>query len=83
MDLVEKGSQIAKGGFKNKNDVVRKFNDWENDKDAQERLLLMQYKLSEIKYVKAIKLSGYKTDVQLQVTIKLKEVLDVENFKLN
>ncbi len=82
MDLVENGSQIAKGGFKNKNDVVRKINDWENDKDAQEWLLLMQYKLSEIEYVKAIKLSGYKTDVQLQVTIKLKEVLDVENLQV-
>lgn len=82
MNLVEKGSQTAKGGFTNEDDVVRKFNDWKNDKDAQEWLLLMQYNLSEIEYVKAIKLSGYKTDVQVQVTIKLKEALDVENLQV-
>lgn len=36
-------------------------------------LALMKYKLSEIEYVEAVKISGYKTDVQVQVTIKLKK----------
>ena len=82
MDLVERGSQTAKDGFRNENDVIDKFNNWKNDKDAQHWLLLMNYKLSEIEYVEAIKLSGYKTDVQVQVTIKLKKAIDVENLQV-
>lgn len=42
----------------------------------------MGYNLQEIEFVKAIILSGYKTDVQVQVTIKLKEVIDVENLQV-
>ncbi len=42
----------------------------------------MGYRLSEIKHVEAIILSGYKTDVQVQVSIKLKKVIDVENIQV-
>ena len=42
----------------------------------------MKYKLSEIDYVEAVKISGYKTDVQVQVTIKLKKAIDVENLQV-
>ena len=43
----------------------------------------MQYKLDEIEYVKAVKISqGFKTDVQAQVTIKLKEAIDVQNMQV-
>lgn len=45
----------------------------------------MKYKISEIEYVKAIKLTpqlGFKTDVQVQVTIKLKKAIDVENLQV-
>lgn len=42
----------------------------------------MKYKLSEIEYVEAIKISGYKTDVQVQVTIKLIKAIDVENLQV-
>lgn len=79
---VEKGSQIAKGGFKNEDDVVNKFNNWKKDKDAQQWLVLMNYKLSEIEEVEAIKVSGFKTDVQVQITIKLKKAIDVENLQV-
>ena len=82
MNKVERGSQTAKNGFRNEDDIVRKFNDWNNDKDAQNWLILMKYKLSEIEYVEAIKISGYKTDVQVQVTIKLKKAIDVENLQV-
>jgi hypothetical protein len=82
MNLVEKGSLTAKGGFKNENDVVDKFNNWLNDSDAQQWLILMKYELSEIDYVEAMILSGYKTDVQVQVTIKLKNLIDVENLQV-
>lgn len=71
MDLVKKGSQTAKDGFRNEDDIVSKFNNWKKNKDAQEWLVLMKYKLSEIEYVEAVKILGFKTDVQVQVTIKL------------
>ena len=41
----------------------------------------MKYVIKEIEYVKAVKIAGnYKTDVQVQVTIKLKEAIDCENL---
>lgn len=45
-------------------------------------LLLMNYRLSEIEIVTAVKISGYKTDVQVQVTIKLKLAIDVQNLQV-
>lgn len=77
-----KGSQTAKNGFNNENDIVNKFNDWEIDEDAQKWLLIMQYNLAEIESVTAVKLSGHKTDVQVQVTIKLKNVIDAQNLQV-
>lgn len=82
MDLILRGSQTAKDGFKNEDDIVKKFNDWRKDKEAQAWLSLMKYKLIEIEYVEAVKISGYKTDVQVQVTIKLKKAIDVENLQV-
>ncbi len=82
MDLVKKGSQTAKDGFRNEDDIVNKFNNWKKDKDDQKWLILMKYKLLEIEYVEAVKISGFKTDVQVQVTIKLKKSIDVENLQV-
>lgn len=82
MNLIERGSQTAKNGFKNEDDIVIKFNDWKKDKDAQAWLILMKYNLSEIEYVEAVIISGFKTDVQVQVTIKLKKAIDVENLQV-
>ncbi len=42
----------------------------------------MKYKLEEIEYVKAIVLSGFKADVQVQITIKLKEAIGAENIQV-
>lgn len=42
----------------------------------------MGYNLLEIEFVEAIVLTGYKTDVQVQVTIKLKKAIDVENLQV-
>lgn len=82
MDLVKKGSDTAKQGFKNEKDIVNKFNNWEKDNEAQKWLKIMEYELSEIEFVEAIIISGYKTDVQVQVTIKLKKAIDVENLQV-
>ena len=76
------GSQIAKNGFLNEDNIVDKFNNWLTDEDAQKWLLIMEYQIIDIEYVKAVKLSNHKTDVQVQVTIKLKEVIDVQNLQV-
>lgn len=76
------GSQTAKNGFLNEDDIVKKFNNWNLDEDAQKWLLIMEYQLNDIEYVKAVKLSGFKTDVQVQVTIKLKEAIDAQNLQV-
>ena len=82
MNLEEGGSQTAKDGFKNEHDIIKKFNNWQTDKEAQRWLTLMKYIISEIEYVKVVKISGYKTDVQVQVTIKFKQAIDVENLQV-
>ena len=77
------GSETAKGGFRNEDEVIEKFNNWKKDKVAQDWLTTMKYVIKEIEYVKAVKIGGnYKTDVQVQVTIKLKEAIDCENLSV-
>lgn len=77
-----RGSQTAKNGFLNEDDIVIKFNAWETDEDAQKWLLIMQYNFQEIQSVTAVKLSGHKTDVQVQVTIQLKNLIDAQNLQV-
>lgn len=81
-DLIKWGSETAKGGFRNEDDIVRKFNDWENDADAQKWLGIMGYPKKEIEKVEAMKLHGYKTDVQVQITIYLKKAITAENLSI-
>jgi len=78
----EEGSSIAKAGFRNEDDIVFKFNNWKSDVDARSWLVIMKYNLSEIEFVEAIKIPGEKTDVQVQVRIKLKKAIDVENLQV-
>lgn len=70
------GSEIAKGGFQNEEEVAQKFNNWKNDKDAQKWLELMYYNLEEITDVHAQKIGekGYKSDVNVKISIVIKRV---------
>lgn len=81
-DLIKLGSATAKGGFRNEDDIVAKFNDWKNDKDAQKWLEIMDYPINEIEKVEAVKLHGYKTDVQVQITIYMKKTIAAENLSV-
>ena len=54
MDKTEFGSKTAKKGFANEKAICEKFNDWERDKEAQEWLKIMGYKIEKIDSVKAI-----------------------------
>jgi len=81
--LIKRGSITAKRGFKNEKDVVKKFNNWKKDKDAQVWLKTMGYELDEIEKVKAVQITGsHKTDVQVVIRIYLKQGLGVENISI-
>jgi len=84
-NLVKLGSETAKGGFKNEQDVIDKFNNWEKDKTSQRWLEAMNYDLNDIEYVKASKVRGqYKADIQIRVriVIKLKSQEDIQNMQV-
>ena len=78
----ERGSLTAKHGFQNEKEVAEKFNNWRFDEDAQHWLQVMNYDIKDIEHVEAVVLSGYKTDVQVQVTIYLKTAIDVRNLQV-
>ena len=82
-DLVKRGSETAKNGFKNEKDISNKFNLWKQDKDAQKWLNVMGYTLKNIDKVKAITIgTGHKTDVQVLVYIETKDKVDVQNISI-
>lgn len=81
--LVKRGSSTAKGGFRNEDDVVKKFNRWKIDTDARDWLKIMEYDLEEIEKVEAIKITrSHKADVQVKIKIYLKEALAAENISV-
>ena len=82
MNSSELCSKTAKNGFINEDYVVNKFNDWKKDNDAKQWLTIMNYDLNEIESVEAVKIAGFKTDVQVQVIIKLKREIDVQNIQV-
>lgn len=82
MNIESIGSTTAKNGFRNEDDIVSKFNNWQNDNEAKIWLVIMGYFISDIDFVKAVKLHGHKTDVQANVTIKLKEAIDTQNLQV-
>lgn len=82
-ELVKRGSSTAKGGFRNEDDVVNKFNNWKKDKDARDWLKIMDYNLNKIEKVEAVKITGsHKTDVQAKIKIYLKNVVLAENISV-
>lgn len=81
-DLVLRGSQTAKNGFKNEKEVADKFNHWETDLEAKQWLVIMRYDLNNIEYVKAVVLAGHKADINVQVQVKLKSAVDTENIQV-
>ena len=76
------GAKIAKSGLDNEKNIVDKFMNWKNDYEAQSWLTTMGYDLNEIEYVYAQVIHGYKTDVQVQVTIKLKKIIESQNLQI-
>ena len=81
--LEKLGSRTAKGGFATEKDIANKFNNWQFDEDAQQWLTIMGYDVEKIEKVRAIIVTGsHKTDVQVQITIYLKEAIAAENLSV-
>lgn len=81
----QEGSETAKNGFKNEQFVIDLFNAWETNELAQTWLTTMGYIVSEIEYVKAVKVKGtFKSDIQVQISVilKLKEEIDCQNISV-
>lgn len=84
-EMIALGSRTARAGFSNENDVIDRFNNWKEDKIAQEWLTEMKYRVDDIEFVKASKVRGqYKADVQVRITIviKLKSQEDLQNLQV-
>ena len=79
---IERGSQTAKQGFKNEDEIRDKFNNWRSDADATAWLSSMGYKPSEIESVVAAKPHGEKADVEVRVKTKAGEKTEGISIKL-
>jgi len=81
-DKVELGSNTAKNGFKNEDEIRDKFNNWKTDADARIWLGAMNYKLAEIESVAATKPHGEKADVEVAIKTKAGEKKEGISIKL-
>lgn len=62
-----KGSQTAKAGFVNEDEIAAKFNNWMADADARRWLASMDFTLRDIASVSASKPHGHKADIEVVV----------------
>ena len=79
---IELGSQTAKNGFKNEDEIAAKFNNWKTDEEAKIWLGFMGSKLGEIELVAAAKPHGEKADIQVRVKSKTSEKIEGISIKL-
>jgi hypothetical protein len=79
---VELGSQTARNGFKNEDEIRDKFNNWKADDDARVWLGVMKYKVAGIETVVATKPHGEKADVEVKVKTKTGEKIEGISIKL-
>jgi hypothetical protein len=79
---VKLGSQTAKNGFRNEDEIKDKFINWRTDTDANSWLTAMGYSPSEITEVSAIKPHGEKADVELRITTRSRSSTEGISIKL-
>lgn len=78
----ERGSETAKNGFKNEDEIRDKFNNWKLDQDARNWLEAMNFKIAEIESVTATKPHGEKADVEVAVRTRTGERKEGISIKL-
>jgi hypothetical protein len=80
--LAELGSQTAKNGFKNENEIAAKFNNWRSDMDAERWMSLMGYRFDDVHAVTASKPHGEKADVEVRIKTSKGETKEGISIKL-
>ena len=78
----EKGSKIAKDGFRNETAIRDKFNNWQNDKEAKIWLNIIGFNIRNIESVQAIKPHGKKSDIRVKIKTKSGEFEEGISIKL-
>ncbi len=76
------GSETAKGGFRNEDEIAAKFNNWKNDEEARLWLGFMGHKAAETESVLAKKPHGEKADIQLKIKTRAGERSEGISIKL-
>ncbi len=79
---VERGSQTAKGGFRNENEIRDKFNNWRTDDDSKAWLRAMGCDTAAIETVVAEKPHGDKADVVVRIKTSTGEFREGISIKL-
>lgn len=79
---VRRGSQTAKGGFQNEDEIRDKFNSWTTDPEAQLWLTEMKFQLNDVSSVLASKPHGHKADVEVRVKTTAGEHIEGISIKL-
>lgn len=79
---VERGSQTAKAGFQNEDEIRDKFNNWKTDADARSWLEAMNHQIDEVTSASASKPHGEKADVEVTVKTKSGERIERISIKL-
>ncbi len=79
---VELGSNTAKNGFRNEDEIAAKFNNWKTDEEAKVWLAFMGSRLGDIESVAATKPHGEKADIQVKVKTRTGEKVDGISIKL-
>ena len=69
-EKIAQGSETAKNGFKNEDEIAAKFNNWKTDTDAQAWLTEMGYKAANVETLVATKPHGEKSDVEVRIKFK-------------
>ncbi len=81
-EKIELGSQTAKNGFKNEDEIAAKFNNWRADDEAKIWLAFMGYDPSRIESVLATKPNGEKADIEVKITTKKGQTSEGISIKL-
>lgn len=79
---IELGSETAKAGFRNEDEIRDKFNNWKTDAEGRTWLGFMGYKPDGIESVVAAKPHGEKADVVVKVKTKNGERKEGVSIKL-
>ncbi len=82
INLIRLGSQTAKNGFANEKEIAQRFENYQDDIEAQKWLVIMGYKIELIENVKAVILHGHKADINLQILVQYKDAIDIQNIQV-